>query len=693
MTGDDIEPSRSACSHSFLEHFNPTYVCVDCKLEITDIDRIRFEDRKRIEIEALDCAVINVSNRRDGIPIWWLVKFTVDNDLWDMPTWRVRRLFVLTSTQEERCRYVELPEMADLCGQPSTFVSHCWAAPWGDLVAALSEEADPSRMVWIDVFAVRQWPGNKADLDFRKVIRRMSSFVLVTSTVPSLLSLDRITLNSRDLRKLPPEARRVISFFRVWCLVELQEALSCAHVNVVMKCGSHDFQRGCLRFEHNASMLLGLIWFVDVSKAEATLERDRIRILTELESQGGVSKLNSMVASTMRGAFTISTAVQPVQLQCAACGDLVALDNVIQDRRYYLEYLCAAAGAGFDNIVARLCETRNMASSVRDKDGWSPLMHAADRGQLHVVKTLLEGTYTHEHEDNVMRLRRVDASQDFAMLLHAPLLLRDINKADIESSILSRTETSAVMLAATRGHVEIVEVLMEYGYGRNQMSFIRTTTLCVAISNQDTYAVQALLGIMDADCLNEINKDGHTPLIVASMTGYLSGVELLIDKGAKINLTDRDFDSSLFWAARCGHHKIARLLLESGAFLTKEMLTLSQEEEAGGILISDAQARHRQRMKIEYEAIEAKIRGFLLLSADCSQQTFTDEDVQQLWEVFGLVVNNCNKWVLTFLRDWCQSRCRECDIDKLAELCKLHGIYHEVFGDDDDSDESENGFL
>jgi ankyrin repeat protein len=659
---------------------------VDCKLEITDNDRIQLEDGKRTEIEALDSTDIDISNRRDGIPIWWLVKFTVDNDLWDMPTWKVRRMYVLTSTQHKRCRYVELPEMADICGLPSTFVSHCWAAPWGDLVGALSEEADPTRMVWIDVFSVRQWPGNNADLDFRKVIRRMSSFVLVTSTVPSLLSLDRATLNSHDLRKLPPEARHVISFFRVWCLVELQEALSCPYINVVMKCGSHDFQCGYLRFEHNASMLLGLIWFVDVSKAEATLESDRIRILTELESKGGVRKLNSMVASTMRGAFTISTTVQSVQLQCAACGDPGALQNITHDKEYAVEYMCAAAGGGYENIVELLRETANLSSSVKDKDGWSPLMHAADRGQLQVVKRLLEGTDSHEDEANTKGLRRVHGSFDFAMLLHAPLLLRDINKADIESSILSRTETTAVMLAAARGHVEIVEALMEYGYGRNQTSFIRTTTLCTALSNQDTFAVTALLSIMDTESLNGTNKDGQTPLMVASMNGYLSGVQFLMTKGVKLNMTNSNLESALFYAVRSGQNEIAKLLLERGSFLTKWMLLEAKEQvaEDAGVLLNGGQ---QQIKRAQYEVIETKICRFLLLSMNV-QQMFTDETLRHMRGVLELVVKHCDKWVLSFLSKQCHGKCIGRHRSKLRTFCGPHSDYCEGFNEDGDEPHS-----
>ena len=122
-----------------------------------------------------------VASHQRGVTIGWLVKWTRTHQCWNMPTWMVRRKFVMDATAELRCRYVDLPEMqaSGAVGPASTFISHCWGAGWGTLVAAVADGADPNRRVWIDVFAVRQWPGNAADLGFKGVIQRCTSFVLV----------------------------------------------------------------------------------------------------------------------------------------------------------------------------------------------------------------------------------------------------------------------------------------------------------------------------------------------------------------------------------------------------------------------------------------------------------------------------------------------------------------------------------
>lgn len=128
------------------------------------------------------------ASHQRGVTIQWLVKWTQTHDCWDMPTWMVKRKFVMDATAALRCRYVDLPEMqtSGAVGPANTFVSHCWGAQWGTLVAAVAEGADPNRRVWIDVFAVRQWPGSTADLDFKGVIQRCTSFVLVCEHLASV---------------------------------------------------------------------------------------------------------------------------------------------------------------------------------------------------------------------------------------------------------------------------------------------------------------------------------------------------------------------------------------------------------------------------------------------------------------------------------------------------------------------------
>ena len=69
-------------------------------------------------------------------------------------------------------RYVDLPLMREckeegdetIVGPADIFVSHTWGGLFGDLVGAVHQIAGPDAYVWIDIFGVRQWPGNGAGI-------------------------------------------------------------------------------------------------------------------------------------------------------------------------------------------------------------------------------------------------------------------------------------------------------------------------------------------------------------------------------------------------------------------------------------------------------------------------------------------------------------------------------------------------
>ena len=107
------------------------------------------------------------------------------------------------------------------------------------MVAALAEHANLKRRVWIDVFTVRQWPGNDADLNFTGVIERCTSFFLVCASLNSFTNMNRNQAINHDISKIPDQDRKQIAFYRVWCLVEIAaacEMMKNGKMNIVMKC-------------------------------------------------------------------------------------------------------------------------------------------------------------------------------------------------------------------------------------------------------------------------------------------------------------------------------------------------------------------------------------------------------------------------------------------------------------------------
>ena len=109
-----------------------------------------------------------------------------------MATWQVVRDVVQPATRRRRCRYVELLRGLGV-GRATVFCSHTWGAPFEDLVAAVELAVGGESEgihVWVDILAVRQWPGNGADLAFGPVVRDTEALVLVAQHLDSVAAMD-----------------------------------------------------------------------------------------------------------------------------------------------------------------------------------------------------------------------------------------------------------------------------------------------------------------------------------------------------------------------------------------------------------------------------------------------------------------------------------------------------------------------
>jgi len=191
-------PGWKECLHEIIQPWEPGWdahagwstrkecTCDDCK-------KVLSRERWNQELSHFDDILTEDSTRtallRDtGIRVDVLVAFAIDHDCWEWPTWRVVRDIIQPATRSTRCRYGDLPGMKEnnYFGPATIFVSHTWTAPFGNLVAAASQGAKYNRYVWVDIFAVRQWPGNMADLNFRPVIEASTAMVVSVSPVKGL---------------------------------------------------------------------------------------------------------------------------------------------------------------------------------------------------------------------------------------------------------------------------------------------------------------------------------------------------------------------------------------------------------------------------------------------------------------------------------------------------------------------------
>eukprot|EP01035_Chromulina_nebulosa_P032443 gene32443-43342_t len=164
------------CQHVFIQLLSDEFTCCECGQIIVDYDRVKAEreSMKLLEDFEYENQKSDECNNR-GVTIEFVVEFCNKYNLWDISTAEVRRKYILPYTYGLKCRFVDLPHMKmkqktqksdgnddeiveGIVGAATTFVSHAWAAKFGDLVSAISDNADLSRKIWLDIFAENQWP-------------------------------------------------------------------------------------------------------------------------------------------------------------------------------------------------------------------------------------------------------------------------------------------------------------------------------------------------------------------------------------------------------------------------------------------------------------------------------------------------------------------------------------------------------
>merc|ERR1711902_259575 len=225
--------------------------------------------------------------------------------------------------------------------------------------------------------------------------------------------------------------------------------------------------------------------------------------------------------------------------------------------------LILAATAGHDKVVEILLEHNAdiEAQSERTKD--TPLSLACSGGRYEVVEVLLKKHANKEHR-NVSDYTPLSLAASGGYVNIIKLLLA--HGAEINSRTGSKLGISPLMLAAMNGHTASVKLLLDMGSDINaQIETNRNTALTLACF-QGRHEVVSLLLDRKANVEHRA-KTGLTPLMEAASGGYVDVGRVLLDKNADVNAppVPSSRDTALTIAADKGHYRFVELLITRGA--------------------------------------------------------------------------------------------------------------------------------
>jgi len=262
-----------------------------------------------------------------------------------------------------------------------------------------------------------------------------------------------------------------------------------------------------------------------------------------------------------------------------------------------------------------------------DENGYAPLHLAAQEGHLEVIRTLAKAGADTEIRDqqnnatplhfaaleyNINAMRElinagadVNVKVDHSSLIHfaadfgSSEVLQEIIQAGADINILDKNGNTPLHIAARRGYSHIIPLLVKAGANVNSIDSQNSATpFYYTIAKGDIKSVQALIkagvdvhseslkgkttpihlasGAGHNEILQEIikaganvsavNAYGFSPLHLAAVLDDIKTIQLLINEGAKVNVTDQiDKATPLYYAIESKKFNSAMLLIINGA--------------------------------------------------------------------------------------------------------------------------------
>ncbi len=160
----------------------------------------------------------------------------------------------------------------------------------------------------------------------------------------------------------------------------------------------------------------------------------------------------------------------------------------------------------------------------------------------------------------------------------------DENADEAEDRLINQAsgnQATPLMRAAYKGHLPVVELLVNRGADVTAENYTNDTALTIAVARRHTHVAMRLIEAgSDKD---HANKTGWTPLMIAAGNGDKTTVETLIKRMCNVNIDSKNGMTALVAARARGEDAIVEMLKDAGALEKDELIVAkvkwAEEEE------------------------------------------------------------------------------------------------------------------
>jgi ankyrin repeat protein len=222
-----------------------------------------------------------------------------------------------------------------------------------------------------------------------------------------------------------------------------------------------------------------------------------------------------------------------------------------------LKELISATRAQDARAVAKILKAHPTLVTAKDQGGSTALHHAAGFGNIETVKLLLDkgSEINAKNERDSTPLHWAVASEAKTRLL--------LERGAAVNARQTDGRTPLYNVISMENHDDVVRLLLKHGADPNLATANENTPLMVAAGRGDVEALNLL--IENKTNLNARNGAGATALINAALSRNPEAVKLLLDHGADVNVMTKRKLTALCEAAMQGSEDIVKMLLDRGA--------------------------------------------------------------------------------------------------------------------------------